>query len=70
MNRNTFSRAEQREKGITNMVRILKPLERITRVPRIAGTLQPNPINESTKERPSMPSRSISASIRKAARER
>ena len=40
------------------------------RVPIMAGTLHPKPISSMTKERPSSPSRAISASIRKAARDR
>jgi hypothetical protein len=60
---NTFSRAEHKEKGITSMESIRNPGERITLVPIIAGTLQPNPINDMTKERPSNPNRSIKASI-------
>ena len=64
MNRNTFRRAEQSEKGITSIDSSRRPRSRITLVPRIAGTLQPKPISESTKLRPSSPSRSMKASIR------
>ena len=52
------------------MVSKRNPLERITRVPIKAGTLQPKPINCITNERPSNPSFDMKASIRKAARAR
>ncbi len=50
---NTFNRAEHKEKGITSIDSSRKAGDRITRNPIIAGTLQPNPISDMTKERPS-----------------
>ena len=64
MNRKTFRRAEHSEKGMISIESNRSPRSRITRVPMIAGTLQPKPISESTKERPSSPSRSMKASIK------
>jgi hypothetical protein len=70
MNRNTFNRAEHKENGITNIDSIRKPCDRITRVPKIAGTLQPKPISDITNDRPSNPNLSIKASIKNAALDR
>ena len=66
---NTFSLAEHREKGITNIDSRRKPGDRITLVPIIAGTLHPNPIRDMTNERPSNPNLAIKASIKKAERD-
>ncbi len=60
----TCKRAEQREKGMMNMVNQRRAWERITRVPIKAGTLQPKPIICITKLRPSNPNRAINASIK------
>ncbi len=69
-NTNTCKRAEHSENGMTSMVNSRSPRERITRVPISAGTLQPKPISSITNPRPSNPSRAISASIKKAMRDR
>ncbi len=69
-NTSTCSRAEHRENGIASIDSSRDPRERSTRVPMIAGTLQPRPISCMTKARPSRPSRDIQRSIRKAMRTR
>ena len=70
MKMNTCSRAEHSENGMVTMVSRRSARERMTRVPISAGTLQPKPISSITKLRPSSPIFAISASIRKAARDR
>ena len=68
--RKTCSRAEHKENGIINIVSRRKERERMMRVPIKAGTLQPKPMSNMTKLRPSSPNRAIKASIKNAARER
>ena len=67
-NRNTCRRADKRRDHQHGEPARLR--ERITRVPISAGTLQPKPIKSITKLRPSSPIRAISASMRKAARDK
>ena len=69
-NTKTCKRAEHNENGMVSMVRYRSPLERMTLVPKRAGTLQPKPMSNITKLRPSMPNFDIRASIKNAALER